>query len=103
VKWLKLLQRRDQRITRRVELNVPPLVYGSNFDHEPFDEEAFTLDLNEGGCLVSLAAEVVHGQRLWITNTENVAERECRVIHNSRRVQGSVHIGVGFLQSGPQF
>jgi hypothetical protein len=96
-------QRRDQRTTRRVELNVPLFVYGSSFDHQPFHEEAYTLDLNDGGCLVSLVAEVVHGQRLWITNTENQAERECRVIHISRRVQGRVHIGVGFLQSGPRF
>ncbi len=96
-------QRRDQRSTRRVELNVPLFVYGSKFDHRPFHEEAYTLNLNEGGCLVSLLAEVVHGQRLWITNTENEAERECRVIHISRRIQGRVHIGVGFLQSGPQF
>ena len=96
-------QRRDQRTTRRVELNVPLFVYGSNFDHQPFYEEAYTLDLNESGCRVSLLAEVAHGQRLWITNTENEAERECRVIHISRRVQGRVHIGVGFLQSGPQF
>ena len=96
-------QRRDQRTTRRVELNVPLFVYGSNFDHEPFHEEAYTLDLNEGGCRVSLVTDVVHGQRLCITNTENQAERECRVIHISKRVQGRVHIGVGFLQPGPQF
>jgi hypothetical protein len=96
-------QRRDLRATRRIELNVPLFVYGSNFDHQPFHEEAYTLDLNEGGCRVSLLAEVVHGQRLWITNTENEAERECRVVHISRRIQGRVHIGVRFLQSGPQF
>lgn len=96
-------QRRDQRTTRRVQLNVPLFVYGSNSDHQPFHEEAYTLDLNEGGCLVSLVTEVVPGQRLCLTNTENQAERECRVIHISKRVKGRVHIGVGFLQSGPRF
>ena len=96
-------QRRDQRTTRRVQLNVPLFVYGSNSDNQPFHEEAYTLDLNDGGCLVSLVTEVVPGQRLCLTNTENQAERECRVIHISKRVQGRLHIGIGFLQSGPQF
>jgi PilZ domain len=96
-------KRRDQRTTRRVLLNVPLFVYGSNFDRQPFHEEAYTLDLNEGGCLISLQAEVVHGQRLWITNTENEAESECRVIHIKGRVKSRMHIGVGFLHSGPRF
>jgi PilZ domain len=96
-------QRRDQRTTRRVELIVPLFVYGYSSDHQPFHEEAYTLNLNEGGCLVSLAAEVVPGQRLCLTNTENQAECECRVIHISKRVQGRLHIGVGFLPSGPLF
>jgi hypothetical protein len=96
-------QPRDQRTTKRVLLNVPVFVYGSNFDRQPFHEEAYTLDLNDGGCLISLQAEVVHGQRLWITNTENEAERECRVIHIEGRVKSRVHVGVGFLHSGPQF
>jgi hypothetical protein len=98
-----LLRRRDQRATRRVELTVPLFVYGSSSDHQPFHEEAYTLNLNDGGCLVSLVAEVVPGQRLCITNTENQAECECRVIHIGKRVRGRVNIGVGFLQPGPQF
>lgn len=97
-------QRRcDRRTTRRVELNVPLFVYGSSSDHQPFHEGSYTLDLNDGGCRVSLLAEVIPGQRLCITNTENQAECECRVIHVSKRLQGRVHIGVGFLQSSPQF
>jgi hypothetical protein len=99
----KQVKRRDQRATRRVLVNVPLFVYGSNFDRQPFHEEVFTLDLNEGGCLISMKAEVAHGQRLWITNTENEAEREFRVIHMSRRIQGRASVGVGFLQSGPRF
>ncbi len=96
-------KRRDRRTSRRVELNVPLFVYGSNFNHQPFHEDAYTLDLNEGGCLLALWTEVVLGQRLWITNTENDAEQECRVIHMSRRIQGRVYVGVGFLQAGPRF
>jgi hypothetical protein len=99
----KQARRRDHRATRRVPVNVPLFVYGSNFDRQPFHEEVYTLNLNEGGCLVSMKAEVVHGQRLWIINTENEAECEFRVIHMNRRFQGRVLVGMGFLQCGPRF
>lgn len=96
-------KRRDHRSTRRILVNVPLFVYGSNFDRQPFHEDAYTVDLNEGGCLVSLKAEVVYGQRLWIINTENEAECDCRVIHMSKRFQGRTFVGVGFLQPGLRF
>ena len=96
VKQKKQANRRDNRNTRRVVVNVPLFVYGSNFDRLPFHEDVYTVDLNKGGCLVSMKAEVVHGQRLWITNTENEAECDCQVIHMSRRIQGRALVGVGF-------
>jgi hypothetical protein len=95
--------RGDRRHSKRAEANIPVFVYGSNSYRQPFHEEAFTLDLNDGGCLLSIAVEVVAGQRLYLTNTENQAERECRVIHVSKRMQGRVHIGVGFGQPDPEF
>jgi len=95
--------RGDRRHTKRAETNVPVFVYGTNPLHQPFHEEAFTLDLNDGGCLLSVAAEIVAGQRLLLTNIENQAERECRVIHVSKRMKGRVHAGVGFGQPVPDF
>lgn len=103
VKQKKQEKRRDHRTTPRVLVNVPLFVYGSDFDRQPFHEDVYTLDLNKGGCLLSMKAEVVHGQRLWITNTENEAECDCQVIHMSRRIQGRALVGVGFLQSCPRF
>ncbi len=95
--------RGDRRHSKRVELNVPLFVYGANVFKQPFHEEAFTLDLNDGGCLMSLAEEVFLGQRLCLTNTENQAERECRVVHVSKRFQGRLRIGVTFFQADPEF
>jgi hypothetical protein len=95
--------RGDRRNSKRVELNVPLFVYGSNVFEQPFHEEAFTLDLNDGGCRLSLAEDVLPGQRLCLTNTENQAERECRVIHVSKRFKGRLRIGVTFFQPDPQF
>jgi PilZ domain len=97
------MHRGDRRNSKRVELNVPLFVYGSNSDRQPFHEEAFTLDLNDGGCKLSLEEEVYPGQRLCLTNTENQAERECRVVHVSKRIQGRLRIGVTFFQPDAQF
>jgi len=95
--------RGDRRHSRRAEANIPVFVYGSDFDREPFHEEAFTLDTNDSGCMISVATDVFPGQRLYVTNTENQAERECCVIHVSKRVQGRLRIGVSFLQPDPEF
>lgn len=95
--------RGDRRNSKRVETNVPLFVYGSNTHQQPFHEEAFTLDLNDGGCRLSLAEDVAPGQRLFLSNTENQAERECRVIHVSKRFKGRLRIGVTFFQPDPQF
>jgi hypothetical protein len=95
--------RGDRRNSKRVELNVPLFVYGSNVFEQPFHEEAFTLDLNDGGCRLSLAEDVLPGQRLCLTNAENQAERECRVVHVSKRFKGRLRIGVTFFQPDPQF
>jgi hypothetical protein len=95
--------RGDRRHSKRVEMNVPLFVYGSNSERQPFHEEAFTLDLNDGGCRLSLAEEVYPGQRLCLTNTENQAERECRVVHVSKRIQGRLRIGVTFFHPDAQF
>ena len=95
--------RGDRRSSKRAELNVPLFIYGLYSKGQPFHEEAFTLDLNDGGCLVAIVAHVVPGQRLCLTNNENQAEREGRVIHVSRRIQGRLRIGVKFVYPDPQF
>jgi hypothetical protein len=43
------------------------------------------------------------GQRLFLTNTRNQAERECRVVHVGRRVRGKARVGVTFLAPSPDF
>ena len=95
--------RGDRRNSKRVETNVPLFVYGANIDEQPFHEDAFTLDVNDGGCRLSLAEDVFPGQRLFLANTENEAERECQVVHVSKRFHGRLRIGVKFFQPDPQF
>ena len=95
--------RGDRRNSKRAELNISLFVYGLYSKGQPFHEEAYTLDLNDGGCLVSVVTHVAPGQRLCITNTENQAEREGRVVHVSKRMHGRLRIGVKFVYPDPQF
>jgi hypothetical protein len=82
---------------------VPLLVYGSDADKQPFHEHADTINANENGCLFPLETVVVRGQRLFLTNTRNQAELECRVVHVGRRIRGKARVGVEFLRPAPHF
>ena len=94
---------KDRRAVKRSVHRVPLLVYGSDSDKQPFHEEAFTVEVSENGCLLTLEAVVVRGQRLILTNMRNQAENECRVVHVGKRTQGRSRIGVEFLKRTPGF
>jgi PilZ domain len=93
----------DRREKFRHAHRVPLLVYGSDMDKQPFHEEALTIDANESGCLIALESEVSRGQRLFLTNTTNQAEQECRVVRVGRRLRGKALIGVAFARPTPHF
>jgi hypothetical protein len=90
----------ERRKSERWKQPVPVLVYGSDGEKQPFHEETETLDINEDGCAFPLETPVVRGQALFLTNTRNQAERECRVIHISKRARGKCRVGVNFLRPG---
>ena len=79
------------------------LIYGSDADRQPFHEESETIDANEKGCLLALENIVSKGQRLFLQNTRNQAELECRVAYIGKRSAGKTHVGVEFLKPSPQF
>lgn len=97
---LNIGERRDKL---RQSHNVALLVYGSDLEKQPFHEEATTIDVNERGCLIALESAVSCGQRLFLTNTVNQAEQECRVVHVGRRSHGKTRIGVEFAKPCPHF
>jgi hypothetical protein len=98
----KALDRERRRSLRR-PLAAPLLVYGSGADKQPFHEEAETINASENGCQLALDTSVARGQRLFLTNTRNQAEQECRVVHASRRGKGKTCVGVAFLAAAPEF
>jgi hypothetical protein len=85
-------RRSASRRAHRAEL----LVYGSGEDRQPFHEGAETIDANDSGCLLVIETSVSPGQRLFLTNAQNLAEQECRVVHVGQRAQGKLRVGVQF-------
>jgi hypothetical protein len=94
--------RSERRSSKRRVHRVALLVYGSDLDRQPFHEEAYTLEVNDNGCILSLESIVMPGQRLFFVNPRNM-EHECRVIRVGRRVRGKTRVAIEFLSPSPRF
>ena len=92
-------RREGQRPVRRVLL----LVYGWDAKEQPFHEEAEAFEINENGSLLWLETRVARGQRLFLTNTRNQAEQECRAITIGKRVDGKARVAIQFSRPAPHF
>jgi len=92
-------RREGQRPVRRVLL----LVYGWDAKEQPFHEEAEAFEINENGSLLWLETRIARGQRLFLTNTRNQAEQECRAITIGKRVDGKARVAIQFSRPAPHF
>ena len=86
----------DRRRSHRWGQPVPVLVYGSDGERQPFHEETETVEINDHGCSFVVATRVSEGQRLFLTNMWNEAEREGRVVQISRSGGGKRKVAVEF-------
>jgi PilZ domain len=93
----------DRRRSKRWEQPVPVLVYGSDSDKQPFHEETETADINDDGCSFVLETTVVKGQRLFLVNMRNDAERECSVIQTAAHKRSTTRVAVEFTGPAPDF
>ena len=93
----------DRRRSERWGQPVPVLVYGSDSEKQPFHEETETADINDDGCSFVIGTAVAKGQRLFLVNMLNDAERECRVVQASRRGRGKAEIAVEFSAADADF
>jgi hypothetical protein len=93
----------DRRRSERWGQPVPVLVYGSDSEKQPFHEETETADINDDGCSFVIGTAVAKGQRLFLVNMLNDAERECRVVQASRRAGGKAQIAVEFSAADADF
>ena len=86
----------DRRRSERWGQPVPVLVYGLDGERQPFHEETETVEINDHGCSFVIATRVEVGQRLFLANMWNEAERECRVVQTSRSGGGKRKVAVEF-------
>jgi hypothetical protein len=94
--------RLERRISARRVQRVALLVYGSDSDKRPFHERSYTLEVNDGGCLLSLENPAMPSQRLLLINPQEL-ERQCRVVRVTRRVAGKSRVAIELTPPDPLF
>lgn len=92
-----------KRRSMRVLLSVPVRVNGKTSKGQDFTEETRTLVVNAHGALVSLAAEVVKGRKVAMTNATTKQTLDCTVTHIGSTQAGKTQIGLEFVTPAPTF
>jgi len=92
-----------RRRSMRVLLSVAIQVSGKDGKNRDFDEETRTLVVNAHGALISLAAAVVAGQQITVSNNAAQQSRDCRIVHLGSGGSGKIQMGIEFLKPSPTF
>jgi len=92
-----------RRRSMRVLLSVPIQVRGKNAQNQDFTEETRTLVVNAHGALISLSAQVVVNQKVFVSNSATHQTQECRVVYFGNLQAGKAQMGVEFLAPSPAF
>jgi hypothetical protein len=92
-----------RRRSMRVLLSVPIHVRGKTKANQDFDEETRTLVVNAHGALISLAARVVAGQEVTLSNSSTQSTIECRIVYLGNPTSGKVQMGIEFVNPCPGF
>ncbi len=86
-----------------MHLKIPLLVSGQGKRDTPFQEQTHTLIVSASGALISLAATVEHGQKLFLTNKATGDKLECKIVYLGRVQIGKTDVGIEFTQPAPEF
>ena len=92
-----------RRRSTRVLLSVAIQVSGKDSKNRDFGEETRTLVVNAHGALISLAAAVVAGQQIAVSNNAAQQFRACRIVHLGSGGSGKIQMGIEFLKPSPSF
>jgi hypothetical protein len=93
------ISRRSARVLLRMRIEVR----GKDTTERVFVEDANTLVVNAHGALIELAAPVLLGQRITVSNSATRHSRRCRVAYLGASFEGKVRVGVEFLRPSPSF
>jgi hypothetical protein len=91
-----------RRRSQRVVLSIPITVSGETIQG-PFTEKTQTLVINAHGALLTLAAKVVHGQKLALKSATHPETQACSVVFVGPSVEGKTQFGVEFTAPAPHF
>ena len=86
------------RRTHRVQISMPVLVHGKNFN-----ESTTTVTVNAHGCLVLLKTKVARDDQLSIINPKTAEELPVRVVSIGKAEDGKIPVGVEFGEPSPLF
>lgn len=92
-----------RRRSMRVLLSVPIHVSGKTKTNQDFDEETRTLVVNAHGALISLAAKVIAGQEVTLSNSSTRSSIGCRIVYVGNPTSGKMQMGIEFLKPCPSF
>lgn len=93
------IPRRSARVLLRMRIEVR----GKDTTERVFVEDAYTLVVNAHGALIELAAPVLLGQPIAVSNNATRQSRQCRVAYLGASSEGKVRVGVEFLRPSPSF
>jgi len=92
-----------RRRSMRVLLSVPIFVTGDTKEGQKFEEQTRTLVVNAHGAMISLAAKVIAGQRIQVSNRATRKSMDCRVVYVGNPAAGKMQMGVEFTEACPSF
>ena len=86
------------RRTHRVQIAMPVLVRGGNFE-----EATNTVAVNAHGCLVMLKTPLVRNTPLSLINPQTAEELPAKVVSLGKPEEGRIPVGVEFTEPSPLF
>ena len=94
----------DQRATPRIAKKVVLVAEGRDVYHKPFQEETYTVLVNDGGALIALGVELQLQDRIRVVNRQTGVASDCRVAWRSaEQIQGRWSYGIALLGAPENF
>jgi len=93
----------DHRRSQRVLAQLPVVVQGKSTDNTPFADPTRAIVLSAHGCLTTLSASVILGDRVILRNVATREEQDCRVVFLGEKQGGRTEVGLCFKTAAPQF
>ena len=95
--------RPERRRTVRGRIRIPLFVYGHDSDGGPFYADAETIDINAHGALIATQVMPLVGDRLLLTNKNNLQELPCTVVSALAKEGGQLELSITFDLAAPWF